>query len=68
MTATYDEFLAAKAQLAVASGLEVDPAEVHPSCCRISATRFAGRSGAAARRCSSPSGSARRSSSSRSFG
>ncbi len=31
MTATYTEFLAAKAQLATASGLEVDPGEVHPA-------------------------------------
>jgi hypothetical protein len=30
VTATYQEFLQSKAQLATATGLEVDPAEVHP--------------------------------------
>ncbi len=31
MSATYADFLAVKAQLAAASGLEVDPGEVHPA-------------------------------------
>jgi hypothetical protein len=30
MTATYQEFLAAKTQLATVTGLDIDPAEVHP--------------------------------------